>query len=288
MPHLMSNKAQADISRTTNVMRNFYKYLLYHEVCPEYKEQILAAQKVVDLADVELFNVVTTNERLPGPFNQAVSALHGGALAGVYSDEQTWEGAELIHRSLKECSDIVQFAISAYGTEQQYQKVAKVGNLETVYTEQISMEVTSVEMADDETRKLYAGVREKKPFLAPLGKLHCCRWTYPNAPKFDHSEEALRRQKTEKTLTFWVEEDILRYCFAGMKIEAEVRELDICIKWLDSIRAVSASFFEYIPNELFGAQKAMRAEAEAVEKVAENNVKGLDKIEIAPDVAAEA
>lgn len=244
-------------------MRNFYNYLLHHNVCPEFESQILAARKICDLADVELFNVVVANERLPGPFNTAVSATHNGTVAGVYSGEQDWGDVGVINRTLQDCRDIVKFAISAYGSQQQYEKVADAGKFQTCYQEQISLEVTKVEMADEATRALYDTAREKKPFLVALGKLHCRRWTYPDAPKFDHSDEALRRQQTEHTMTLWVEESILQYCAVGMKIEGEVRELDIGIKWLDSVRAISPSFFEWLPNEFYKEEKVMKAESEA-------------------------
>jgi hypothetical protein len=263
LTELESDSAQADIARATNVMRNFYNYLLHHNVCPEFESQILAARKICDLADMELFNVVVAGERLPGPFNTAVSATHGGTVAGVYSGEQDWQDGGTIGRTLQDCRDIVKFAISAYGSQQQYEKVADVGTFETVYHEQISLEVVEVEMAEETTRALYAAAREEKSFLATLGKLHCRRWTYPLAPNFDHSDEALERQQTEHTMTLWVEEDILQYCAVGMKIQGEVRELDIGVKWLDSIRAIGPSFFEWLPNELYKEEKALKAEYEA-------------------------
>ncbi|KAH0127800.1 hypothetical protein KCU84_g13451, partial [Aureobasidium melanogenum] len=243
--------------------RNFYNYLLHHNVCPEFESQIQAARKVCDLADIELFNVVVVNERLPGPFNTAVSATHGGTVAGVYSGDHEWEDSSAINRTLQDCQDIVKFAISAYGSEQQYDKVGDVSKFQTVYQEQISLEVTKVEMADEATRALYDAAREKKPFLVALGKLHCRRWTYPLAPNFNHSVEALKRQQIEHTMTLWVEENILQYCAVGMKIEGEVRELDIGIKWLDSVRAISPSIFEWLPNEFYKEEKVLKAESEA-------------------------
>lgn len=263
MTEFESTSGQADIARATNVLRNFYNYLLHHNVCPEFESQILAARKICDLADVELFNLVVASERLPGSFNTAVSATHGGTVAGVYSGEQDWEDVGVINRTLQDCRDIVKFAISAYGSQQQYEKVADVGKFQTCYQEQISLEVTKVELADEATRAFYDAAREKKPFLATLGKLHCRRWTYLGAPNFDHSDEALRRQQTEQTMTLWVEESILQYCALGMKIEGEVRELDIGIKWLDSVRAISPSFFEWLPNEFYKKEKVMEAESKA-------------------------
>ncbi|THZ89541.1 hypothetical protein D6C84_00169 [Aureobasidium pullulans] len=276
MTELESSTGHADISRATNIVRNFYNYLLHHNVCPEFTDQIHAARKICDLADVELFNVIVVSERLPGSFNTAVSATHGGTVAGVYSDDQGWEDVGKIDRTLQHCRDTVKFALSAYGSQEQYERVADVEKFETVYKEQISLEVTKVEMADEARRALYATAREKKPFLAALGKLHCRRWTYPLAPTFSHSEEAIKRQQTEHSMVLWIEDDILQYCSVGMKIEGEVRELDIGIKWLDSVRAISPSFFEWLPNELYRKQKALKNEEEAQQTNDQVNLEGSD------------
>ncbi|CAD0017147.1 unnamed protein product [Aureobasidium pullulans] len=246
MTELESSTGHADISRATNIVRNFYNYLLHHNVCPEFTDQIHAARKICDLADVELFNVIVVSERLPGSFNTAVSATHGGTVAGVYSDDQGWEDVGKIDRTLQHCRDTVKFALSAYGSQEQYERVADVEKFETVYKEQISLE------------------------------LHCRRWTYPLAPTFSHSEEAIKRQQTEHSMVLWIEDDILQYCSVGMKIEGEVRELDIGIKWLDSVRAISPSFFEWLPNELYRKQKALKNEEEAQQTNDQVNLEGSD------------
>lgn len=215
---------------------------------------------------------MVASERLPGPFNSAVSAAHDGALAGVYVDEQSWHDDETPQRTLQDCREIIKFAIHAYGSSEQYARASEVGEFATIYEEQIGLEVTKVEMADDETRALYSKARQQRPYLSALGKLHCRRWTYPCAPRFEHSEEALRRQQVGESIVLWVEEETLQYCFVGMKIEGEVRELNVGIKWLDRVRAISPSFFEWLPNETYRLQKVMKSEEEAQQR--NNQVNG--------------
>ncbi|OBW68234.1 MAG: hypothetical protein AUREO_017170 [Aureobasidium pullulans] len=77
-------------------------------------------------------------------------------------------------------------------------------------------------------------------------------------------------------MVLWIEDDILQYCSVGMKIEGEVRELDIGIKWLDSVRAISPSFFEWLPNELYRKQKALKNEEEAQQTNDQVNLEGSD------------
>lgn len=56
------------VKTATNVLRNFYNYLLLHDVCPEYKKDLLAARKCVipvilsgcvqTCADIETFSLL--------------------------------------------------------------------------------------------------------------------------------------------------------------------------------------------------------------------------------------
>lgn len=39
------------------IIRNFFNYLLYHEVCPEYKDQINAARTLCDKAVIEIVRI---------------------------------------------------------------------------------------------------------------------------------------------------------------------------------------------------------------------------------------
>lgn len=72
------------------MIRNFLNYLLHHDVCPEYKDQVYAARSLLDQADRELWLCVRAGRSLPGAFNTACSELFGGALGGLWVGDQDW------------------------------------------------------------------------------------------------------------------------------------------------------------------------------------------------------
>ncbi|GAB7355094.1 hypothetical protein MBLNU459_g5677t1 [Dothideomycetes sp. NU459] len=261
MPH----SSQDEVAKSTNVLRNFYNYILHHNVCPEYNDQIHAARKVCDVADKELFSVVFVSEQLPGPINQAFSRLYGGSAAAIYRDNQTWDGHENAGATEMDCRDMVEMAVSAFGTAYQIEQASDASTCKVVYEEELGFEVVSVEMANDEVKFCYEVARKRNPVINVLGQLHCRRWTYPLARRCTHSEETSQRQNSEQVFTLLMERDILESCFVGMKFEGKICELDNGIKWLDRFSLVGPSFFELLPNEFYEKQKALRLENKSYE-----------------------
>lgn len=159
-----------------------------------------------------------------------------------------------------DCEDVVRIAISTSGTAEQINSATCSASRTVICKEKLSFEVAGVEMADDTTRAQFQAAREKVPFRATLGKLHCRRWTYPLARRYDLSDDGLKKSKVEETFTLWLEEDILENCFSGLKLEGVVFELDNGVKWLDSCSLAGPSFFEILPNDFYDEQKAFRRE----------------------------
>lgn len=247
---------------TTNILRNFYNYILHHDVCPEYTNEINSARKVCSLADQQLFETIFVGRQLPGDFNSAVSRLHGGCLAGVFGDGQSWDGADNLGGSETDSRDIIMAAIAAHGTDEQYSKASASRNFEAVYEEDVIFEVTGFELADPDTFELYEQARGARPFLKTVGKLFCRRWTYPFARRSRalNLDEGHEMQRPGDTFMLYIEDDLLEHFFVGMKIEGVVKGLDIGILWLDRVDTVNPSFFQLLPNEFWAKQKVVKAE----------------------------
>ena len=253
---------QADVAQATNIMRNFYNYLLHHTVCPEYTVDIYAARRVCDLADKELINTIFIGSQLPDDFNSAVSRLHGGTFSGFFSEGQTWDGAENLGGSEQNSKDILTAAIAAHGTHEQYEMACRSLRSDVVCEEEVNFEVTSVIMPAADTIALYEAAREKNGSLKVVGKLECRRWTYPLARQRTIQETGLA--SVPETFTLFLEDSLLERCFIGLKIEGLVKGLDIGIWWLDRVLAVSPSFFVLLPNEFWDKQKAAKREQASI------------------------
>lgn len=74
----------------TVTIKNFLNYLLYHDVCPEYKENINAARVSCDIATKQLWDNHRFVANGPGDFNKACSMLFGGYYFDPDADESDW------------------------------------------------------------------------------------------------------------------------------------------------------------------------------------------------------
>ncbi|RHZ79521.1 hypothetical protein Glove_144g12 [Diversispora epigaea] len=96
------------------VVMSFLNYLIQHEVCPEYLDDMTKALEIAKRAKSELPNCKYLAQLAPGLFNKACSLLYGGELHSLFDDP--WNGeenvAKLIGISPAESEKI---AISVFG-----------------------------------------------------------------------------------------------------------------------------------------------------------------------------
>ena len=247
------------VNTACKVLRNFYNYLLLHDVCPEYTAQLHGARKVCDLAEEEFPKLSAIDTRLPGAFNKACSTLVNGNYADLNAANGDWVVAgDDIGLTKEDAKTIFLTSIFAHGTEEQ---LAAVENIQsgadalakalTVISEEDSMglEVTSRSPATESALKIYSDVRLTNTLIKPMGKLRCKRWNAPHARPQDLPTWLTKKRKQETSFEFLLEEDTLKHCYPGMKIEACVKELSLGVKFIDYYEAIYASFFTWLPNE---------------------------------------
>ena len=247
------------VMTSTNVLRNFYNYLLLHDVCPEYNCQLHAARKVCDLAEQELLKLSVVDARLPGGFNKACSALTGGNYAGLHAATGDWaqEGDD-IGWTTDDAKLIFVTGIFAYGKEEQLKKVESIKDSGQEFTkaikvvneeDSIGLEVVSVEPANGRALQLYEDVRFTNTIVKKMGKLRCKRWDVPHGKLQDLPDWVIQTRKDEDDFEFLLEDETLKFCYPGMKMEARVKELDLGIKFIDYFEATYVSFFTWLWNE---------------------------------------
>ncbi|KAK5134050.1 hypothetical protein LTR08_006940 [Meristemomyces frigidus] len=251
-----------EVKNSVQVLRSFYNYLLLHDVCTEYDDQLRAARKICDQAEKEFAKLWVVDVSLPGAFNTACSTLYGGNYTGLYKtagdasaddpDAAWMTVGDDIGLSRKEADMIFKAGIAAHGTEAQFKRVNNssvdgTSGLKVVSSQKIGLEVVGVVLPDSNATELYAATKSRYGYVDAMGKLVCKRWNVPYAPPSD-LPASLNFPK-EQELEFLVEAEVLEYCYPGIKMEAIVKELDIGISWIDSIDAMFPSFYTFVPNE---------------------------------------
>ncbi|KAI7538213.1 hypothetical protein KC318_g10220 [Hortaea werneckii] len=258
------------VKKGTQVLRSFYNYLLLHRVCPEYDEQLRAAYSICDVAETELNKLAVADKCLPGAFNAACSTLFKGSYVGLHRDafsaapddeDGGWiMQGDNIGLSRKDARMIFSAGIAAYGTDEQYEKAEAFlkDDIEHVYCvthEGIGLEVMSIELPNKKAVELYERLNSTETdsyqmaCIQPMGRLVCKPWDVPIAAPTDLPEHAKAKTSCGETSVFLVEQEVLPFCFEGMKIDCTVKQLDSGIKWIDTIDSLFPSFYTWLPNE---------------------------------------
>ncbi|KAL9088919.1 MAG: hypothetical protein Q9165_005976 [Trypethelium subeluteriae] len=214
------------IDKATNILRNFYNYLLTHDVAPDWKDSINAARALCTRACIELTGIYHLRGMLRGSFNTACSILFGSdrdkmdaGKAAEWGDDFRFKPAYLDEVA----RIIVKTAIAAQGTEAQFAAVEENKELEfTVVDEKtLGLEVVSIIPADPEVHDLYAHHELSGAQLLPLGKVVLKPWLEPDFVEYDlpaslkPTDPTHPRYLSDETYTLWLEDDILQHFHAS-------------------------------------------------------------------------
>ena len=259
MPTAFDLYSEDILKKKTNVIRNFLNYLLHHDVCPEYKDQIYAARSAVDQADKELWLCTQAARLLPGEFNTACSELFGGPLRGLYVGDQDWAkgllaGPPIVGISPQLARKTFKTGLVARGDErvfELYKKQDDANKIKVMKEIETGLEITEMLPAEHEVIDLYRS--KVGQGLQPLGRLRAKTWHYPGASPEDMTEEeeaaAAAAPKVIKDYELWIEDEVLQKCFVGMKFITTIKELSFGVLYFDELRGVYCSFYDLLPND---------------------------------------
>ena len=253
-----------EVDLVTNVLASFMSYLDLHDVCPEYREDVLKARSVCYTGKEELWNVAQARRWLPGDFNIACCTLFGGSYAENFDGRTNWAPEQpqtFIGMTHEVASTVCKYAIAGVAADDVYEQwleLAVDGKIEVVETkEEIGLEITEVLDVTEDTRDFY---KENTKEFRPVGRIRCQSWLPPDAPPEDLTEaekaEKDRRKASGLPLIpiefyeFIIEEIHLKYLFVGMKMITTTRKLNCGIWYIDCVQNCFTSFDTYLPNEL--------------------------------------
>ncbi|KAK7538262.1 Argonaute siRNA chaperone complex subunit Arb1-domain-containing protein, partial [Phyllosticta citribraziliensis] len=281
------------IERATRVIKNFFNYLLHHNVCPEYLSDLYAARKVCDQANIEFPKITELAHNLPDEFNISCSLLCNGYHADTLVPRPGWDCGErneeikFVDNPEAKARLVLTMAVTTLGNEAQAEMLRKYQAKEMPITfvgsdEDVTFEVTGVELPSAENLALYDKLNKtvlgNKDFtVKPLGKLYGKHVDLPNfappdLPKWRHEE--IRKSKVNKTYEFWLEAELLENCFVGMKMCGMLRQVNFGFQVLEQVHNVLASFYTCLPNELLTKWKepVFLTDAEMMAKLSRHDI----------------
>lgn len=246
------------IKLATVTIRNFFTYLLYHDVCPEYKEDLEEARKTCDLAQSELLKNLQLVRQAPGMFNQSCSMLFGGTYYETAGEANKWapsvdqNGAPV---NLNDAREILNFGIASMGTEDQakrFQQLLNTGRVEAKKVYDIDgFQVLNVTRPSNEVKTFY---RLANADVAIVGKITARSYLDPAKPDLDLSPEERKAWDSGNApsyeFDFLVDLPLLDLFYPGLKVVTPVWELSCGLHYFDDVISVYPSFHTVIANDL--------------------------------------
>ncbi|KAJ5747374.1 uncharacterized protein N7511_009070 [Penicillium nucicola] len=247
---------EGEIMVVTGTIKNFLTFLLYHDVCPEYRDDIEKARNTCDLAAKELWKARQVVQNGPGDFNKACSMLFGGNYFDDIDDPEIWETFAEQNRMTQESARwVLKYAIAAVGPDARAIRFKELAETEQFKVKQVEdidgFEIISIEQPNPLTVAFY---KDMAPNLTPVGVVRAKEFRDPAKGEFNLSkleeEKWKRGEAPSYEFDFLVEGDLLAHCFLGMKALTKVFELNCGIHFFDEIMVCLPSFYVFLANDL--------------------------------------
>ncbi|KAE8378783.1 Argonaute complex, subunit Arb1 [Aspergillus bertholletiae] len=256
-PYFFNPETEDMVKLATVTIRNFLSYLLYHEVCPEHRENIDEARRSCDIATKELWQNQEFAASSPGDFNKACSTLFGGFFYDVNAEENNWNKRQ--DRNFLMTKDVarkvVKFAIAGSGTDAmtlRFQELVNQNALHSILVPDIhGFEVVAVFPPTLEAREFY---RCHAPDLNPVGRMIGKAYCDPGKPSYDLNAEERSIWETRTAsmpeFQFFLEESLLKLCYPKMKVITPVWALNCGFNFFEDVHTVYSSIYTVLCNDL--------------------------------------
>jgi hypothetical protein len=234
-----------------NVLRNFFNYLLYHNVCAEYVDQLDSAIDVLKLVEVEYGKLAQAQINFPGSFNVACSTLLDGYYSriGYQGDWMTAEeaaGAKTGY-SKDEARAIVYAGIAAFGTEAEIKAVEDTALCVAEMEEEVGFEVTAIVLPAETSEEAQSLLDKlKDTAVPPMGKLLCKRIIFQKAAPLDLPND---HKAGPQSFEFLLDDDTLQKCFVGMKFIATIHQTNSGFWFIDHWSECHGTFYTWCWSE---------------------------------------
>lgn len=262
MPTIFPIETQEGLKTHIAVIRNFLSYVILHQVCPEYITDVMAAKRVCDLAEKQLWAIKQLSPMMPGEFNVAASTKYGGRwkpaapeTASMWKEEDI-EGLPSIARglSMADADRIFKVGIVLSSDDDKLFKHVSKGDGTIVKSERRSFKVVSIQRATQEVIEEYSTVKDnhgETGTLKPLGSITFKPWKGPKIYEAEPTAEELAKMKDDPANyeTFFLEDKILELCFVGLKVEVVVHELSYGFRFFDWVPGLYCSFYTFLEQE---------------------------------------
>lgn len=235
-----------------NVIRNFFNYLLCHNVCVEYTDQIQAAMSGFGAIESEYVKLAEVQSVFPGHFSKACSISCGGYYAKAQYQGNWMEGDVpldsnngLTAQEAKwiACAGVAAFAAPSQGNDIGLSAELKIVNME----EEVGLEVVAITLPAETSKEAQEFFSKLKgTSVLPMGKLLCKRYPFQHLAPLDLP---LGDASQNESFEFILDEGSLQKCYPGLKFIATIKETSASFCFIDYWSECYGSFYTWCWND---------------------------------------
>ena len=240
------------INQAITVVEGFLRYVLQHDVCPEYEADINNALRIALRARLEFPAMTQFNASIPGLFNLSASRLFAYSIS---------EDCSLIQLNISDdfCPEMVFYtSLAALGENTHIHLtpgLSKTTSLDCV------LELCNIELPPKDVvyrfRRMASGAEHKPLGYKPLGKAKFVTATIDDG--WVEPAQTTDTPQPEEVVLFF-ETNILENMTIGMKIGATVCQTTSGLRFLKAVHGVYPSFYTFLPQQLMKGFKTPRPE----------------------------
>lgn len=261
-PSIYGFEKKGDVELITTTLERFLDYLMQHEVCPEYQDDICATRNFCREASHQMWSCAEAQRWLPGDFNIACSTLLDGNYARDYDGKTLW-GDEarggFVGLTEEEASQIFGFAMAGAASPEVYDDYFRLTQgkdcdegLQVIQVlENQGFEIVNLESPTADCKELYKNNTDK---YRPVGKMTTRPWKNPEVPPEDLTDEEKQTSSTDpetsRQYVFLLEEVVMQHLSIGQKITATIRQVNCGIWFFDEFTRILPNFDIWLVNEL--------------------------------------
>ncbi|KAI0458771.1 hypothetical protein F5B21DRAFT_405662 [Xylaria acuta] len=231
-----------------DLVKNFLNYVLMHDVCPEYKSNIISARNVCDIAPTELRYMHELVFRLPGIFNVAARSLFCEGGVKDLDDDENYE-ALVVFRLTALLSPLSE---EAKQSREQILAHEDPTAIKVISTTEQTYQVLGIERPRHRDKKTIIEQLTAMKLNVKLSAAGCLRVAptiiahgWGNMPRPEEVDFG-----NAKEVEFLLEDELLAMFEVGMKIHMTVCELNIGLRFIKEVHDLRVSFDTFLPQYL--------------------------------------
>ncbi|KAF5008498.1 hypothetical protein FDECE_5231 [Fusarium decemcellulare] len=231
-----------------DTLDNFLRYILHHDVCPEYQDDINAALQVCEAARVEWPKIRQLYNFLPGHFNLAAAEL--------FCSKETAENSWSFHRFKRpEGFDAKSVFFSAFALMDEPELFERLSAKNPKVVKEFTSSVELVQVfhpSEDIIKRVKSLViGDSAGKHVPIGKATFKQTTIQDGYVSPH----VRWPISEDVMTLFFDASLLDNMVPGMKATMDICELDAGLRFVQRVDIIVPSFYTFLPQELMRGYK---------------------------------